>query len=527
MMIISPQKTFRYNKNSTIKHTPVDAPKKEQDYIAGIEAKFETLFDAADRFGVETLIIPDIGCGVFGNKPHKVGGCLSRVIGRRVGGTVKKVILTGDAEFQRAARMEKGPSSTERSMVNMSRSMVESASGVMLNVLKNTFNGAKSALSSDRSCGGPLLVSVAGTNADDRDSRSRENSKITGTMCYTYAEALKKGSSHQKAPSSHSESTSSSVKERPDQEDVDDIPQLDLEAGRKRSSAAAMDVEKNQEFHAEREPVSSSSQKNPPPAYGVWEKKPSAQASTMHRDNDINDGVIVPPGLVQKALDMSSSDEGEDAGSHAKMSTDHANVSCANPPEVTVVIHGDSALSSSSKTEYGPGDHPAWGNGSSCFNEDEIGSGGGFVFDDALSKDANSGRTDSVRSSRVVEKHDNHGKRNAGTGDDHQIRSRWEQEEGTTGRKSGGPRPVGDISGDAHASRKRSRSRSRSVSCSGDVVVPLQTTLRDARGADPSARPSVGSTVSASIQISLPPELRSFPLATGGGGFNIQLPRLR
>lgn len=69
-----------YNKNRKMRDCPVDAPKDQALYVSGMAAKFDAIIKASLRMKGEVLIIPDCGCGVYGNDSNEVGRILGKML---------------------------------------------------------------------------------------------------------------------------------------------------------------------------------------------------------------------------------------------------------------------------------------------------------------------------------------------------------------------------------------------------------------------------------------------------------------
>jgi len=80
----------------------VDAPTSESAYEEGVRKKFTAMVHAAAFSKADALIIPDVGCGVFGNDPTIVGRIAGQVL-RGYSGYFRHVLFTGKQAFFEAA----------------------------------------------------------------------------------------------------------------------------------------------------------------------------------------------------------------------------------------------------------------------------------------------------------------------------------------------------------------------------------------------------------------------------------------
>jgi len=90
------------NCNTHVHDAPVDAAPRRSDYIAQLATKFSALCAAAAQCGARVLVLPDAGCGVYGNEPEDVGRALGDVLGNYHRGSFDEVHLVGSASFASA-----------------------------------------------------------------------------------------------------------------------------------------------------------------------------------------------------------------------------------------------------------------------------------------------------------------------------------------------------------------------------------------------------------------------------------------
>jgi uncharacterized protein (TIGR02452 family) len=91
------------NKNAEVADSPVDAPESKQEYLALLATKFHAVLAAAAISQAEALVIPDVGCGVFANRPEDIGDSLGREIKLHFARQFKEIYLVGKRAFGEAA----------------------------------------------------------------------------------------------------------------------------------------------------------------------------------------------------------------------------------------------------------------------------------------------------------------------------------------------------------------------------------------------------------------------------------------
>mmetsp|Transcript_11088 Transcript_11088/g.24439 ORF Transcript_11088/g.24439 Transcript_11088/m.24439 type:complete len:537 (-) Transcript_11088:146-1756(-) len=94
-----------YNRNPQVRDSPLDAPLKPEDYELGVEKKFSAALHAAVLSGADSLVLPDVGCGVFQNDPQLVGKVAGRALQKYIG-YFRCIVCTGTQAFYEAARSE-------------------------------------------------------------------------------------------------------------------------------------------------------------------------------------------------------------------------------------------------------------------------------------------------------------------------------------------------------------------------------------------------------------------------------------
>ncbi|CAE7305825.1 unnamed protein product [Symbiodinium natans] len=92
------------NRNPQVRDAPIDAPPDPSSYQALILQKFAAVLASAGRvLGPDgALVIPDVGCGAYGNDPKEVGSLLGEAL-RQQPGLFAEIHLVGQDGFADAA----------------------------------------------------------------------------------------------------------------------------------------------------------------------------------------------------------------------------------------------------------------------------------------------------------------------------------------------------------------------------------------------------------------------------------------
>eukprot|EP00418_Pyrodinium_bahamense_P083098 CAMPEP_0179055812 /NCGR_PEP_ID=MMETSP0796-20121207/23493_1 /TAXON_ID=73915 /ORGANISM="Pyrodinium bahamense, Strain pbaha01" /LENGTH=490 /DNA_ID=CAMNT_0020752475 /DNA_START=33 /DNA_END=1505 /DNA_ORIENTATION=+ len=90
------------NKSSKVKDAPVDTPAGRSEYLALLARKFAAVL-AAVRARASVLVVPDIGCGIFGNDPGDVGQAFGEAVNKGFSQTFAEIHLVGQPAFMEAA----------------------------------------------------------------------------------------------------------------------------------------------------------------------------------------------------------------------------------------------------------------------------------------------------------------------------------------------------------------------------------------------------------------------------------------
>lgn len=91
-----------YNLNPKVNDTPLNAPEDRAVYEQRTRDKFKVAVHGAALSKADVLLMPDVGCGVFGNDPTLLGKFAGEVL-KEYSGYFKKVVFTGKQEFWNAA----------------------------------------------------------------------------------------------------------------------------------------------------------------------------------------------------------------------------------------------------------------------------------------------------------------------------------------------------------------------------------------------------------------------------------------
>eukprot|EP00403_Amphidinium_massartii_P021488 CAMPEP_0178389928 /NCGR_PEP_ID=MMETSP0689_2-20121128/10381_1 /TAXON_ID=160604 /ORGANISM="Amphidinium massartii, Strain CS-259" /LENGTH=666 /DNA_ID=CAMNT_0020010417 /DNA_START=64 /DNA_END=2061 /DNA_ORIENTATION=+ len=91
-----------FNKNRGVRDAPVDAPSDSKEYEDGVLKKFTAMLHAAALSGADSIIIPDVGCGVFQNDPAVCGKILGQAL-HKYRTRFKRAVFTGNDKFFTAA----------------------------------------------------------------------------------------------------------------------------------------------------------------------------------------------------------------------------------------------------------------------------------------------------------------------------------------------------------------------------------------------------------------------------------------
>lgn len=87
------------NNNSKVSDSPVDMPVEPAKYEKLVKSRFRAMAAAAVDVGAKALVVPDLGCGVFGNDPYDVGRYMGEVLRDEVGNAMSEIHLSGSKEF--------------------------------------------------------------------------------------------------------------------------------------------------------------------------------------------------------------------------------------------------------------------------------------------------------------------------------------------------------------------------------------------------------------------------------------------
>jgi len=103
-----------FNANRNVRDAPVDMPADQAEYEAAVLAKFRSVLTAAVAAGSAAIVVPDVGCGVYGNDPAVVGRLFGEILKREFWGRIREVALVGKRAFQDAVEIAVGAESGYR-----------------------------------------------------------------------------------------------------------------------------------------------------------------------------------------------------------------------------------------------------------------------------------------------------------------------------------------------------------------------------------------------------------------------------
>jgi len=91
------------NNNPQLRNAPVDRPQALEAYRNLLRQKFIALLGAAQFVGAAGVVVPEVGCGAYLNRPTEVGRALGEVVRERFPSVFKEIHLVGGTEFCQAA----------------------------------------------------------------------------------------------------------------------------------------------------------------------------------------------------------------------------------------------------------------------------------------------------------------------------------------------------------------------------------------------------------------------------------------
>lgn len=91
-----------FNKNPQVSDAPIDAPLDPIEYEQALCVKFRSLLAATVSTNAGALVMPDVGCGVYGNNPSVVGAAFGKVLRQEFWGYIQEVVLVGSERFKQA-----------------------------------------------------------------------------------------------------------------------------------------------------------------------------------------------------------------------------------------------------------------------------------------------------------------------------------------------------------------------------------------------------------------------------------------
>lgn len=97
------------NRNPRVMDAPVDAPSNQKEYHATLVQRFTAALTAALLAEASVVVVPDLGCGVYGNDPQAVGRALGEVVRRCFPEAFAEIHLVGLPAFVEAALLSRKP----------------------------------------------------------------------------------------------------------------------------------------------------------------------------------------------------------------------------------------------------------------------------------------------------------------------------------------------------------------------------------------------------------------------------------
>lgn len=93
-----------FNRNPSVSDSPLDSPSDLWEYVSQTCQKLQAMVSGALSCGATTLVVPDVGCGVFMNSPALVGSCLAKVLREYSADLDLVVISASKPEFMPAIK---------------------------------------------------------------------------------------------------------------------------------------------------------------------------------------------------------------------------------------------------------------------------------------------------------------------------------------------------------------------------------------------------------------------------------------
>lgn len=89
-----------FNHNRMLRDAPVDAPRTAFEYDDAVRAKFRAMLAGALEADCVAIVVPDVGCGVYGNDPKIVGRLLGEVVRQEFWGCLEEIVVVGGQDFK-------------------------------------------------------------------------------------------------------------------------------------------------------------------------------------------------------------------------------------------------------------------------------------------------------------------------------------------------------------------------------------------------------------------------------------------
>mmetsp|Transcript_55307 Transcript_55307/g.131932 ORF Transcript_55307/g.131932 Transcript_55307/m.131932 type:complete len:623 (+) Transcript_55307:82-1950(+) len=107
------------NCNDRVRDAPYDKPPSPEAYRTLLQQKFTAMLAACLMANADTIVLPDVGCGVYGNDPEDVGFAFGRALASGFSHVFRDIHIVGGKEF--AAAAEKAFASAGAAEVAMRR----------------------------------------------------------------------------------------------------------------------------------------------------------------------------------------------------------------------------------------------------------------------------------------------------------------------------------------------------------------------------------------------------------------------
>lgn len=97
------------NCNPEVRDAPVNRPTVRQEYLWQLATKFAAVCAASQAAGARTLVLPDVGCGVYRNHPEDVGRAFGSVVHGQFSQAFDEIHIVASTQFADAAECTNFP----------------------------------------------------------------------------------------------------------------------------------------------------------------------------------------------------------------------------------------------------------------------------------------------------------------------------------------------------------------------------------------------------------------------------------